>query len=233
MERCVVPEILDELPVNDPRAAGSRRDLEKVNASMGNADIVARELQRSFGGRPAKALAEVGAGDGRFALRVAQRLPPAWNGTAITLVDRLDAIEERTISEFQQSGWRADFKTAEVFEWLRSESFARADAIFANLFLHHFPDAALRELLREVSGHTNVFIAVEPRRSAWCWWMSRTLWFIGCNAVTRHDAPVSVRAGFAGRDLSRLWPDPGGWELQERSAGMFSHLFVARRTPRP
>jgi hypothetical protein len=51
---------------------------------------------------------------------------------------------------------------------------------------------------------------------------------IGCNAVTRHDAAASVRAGFAGRELSALWPARPGWRLREGRAGLFSHLFVAR-----
>jgi hypothetical protein len=55
------------------------------------------------------------------------------------------------------------------------------------------------------------------------------LWAIGCNAVTRHDATVSVRAGFSGNELSALWPADSGWQLTERRAGFFSHVFVARR----
>jgi hypothetical protein len=38
-----------------------------------------------------------------------------------------------------------------------------------------------------------------------------------------------VQAGFTGRELSALWPKSGQWELLERRAGLFSHLFIARR----
>jgi hypothetical protein len=41
---------------------------------------------------------------------------------------------------------------------------------------------------------------------------------------------LSVRAGFSGNELSALWPADGGWQLTERRAGHFSHLFIARRT---
>jgi hypothetical protein len=41
---------------------------------------------------------------------------------------------------------------------------------------------------------------------------------------------LSVRAGFSGRELSALWPK-GDWLLEERHAGLFSHLFTARRAP--
>jgi hypothetical protein len=47
--------------------------------------------------------------------------------------------------------------------------------------------------------------------------------------VTRHDAAISVRAGFRDRELSELWPDQAGWRLSEAPAPPFGHLFVARR----
>jgi hypothetical protein len=46
--------------------------------------------------------------------------------------------------------------------------------------------------------------------------------------VTRYDAPVSVRAGFRGQELSRLWPQ-SGWTLREQPARLFTHAFAARR----
>jgi hypothetical protein len=51
----------------------------------------------------------------------------------------------------------------------------------------------------------------------------------GSGPITRHDGPISIRAGFTGRELSALWPDDGGWQLVERPASLFTHLFMARR----
>ena len=58
---------------------------------------------------------------------------------------------------------------------------------------------------------------------------ARLLGLIGCNRVTCHDAVISVRAGFRGRELSSLWPEGGDWQLNEAPAGLFSHLFLASR----
>jgi hypothetical protein len=76
---------------------------------------------------------------------------------------------------------------------------------------------------------TPLFVACEPRRSSMALAGSRLLGFIGCNDVTRHDAVVSVRAGFSDGELSDAWPAGPGWSLEERPAPPFSHLFVARR----
>ena len=73
------------------------------------------------------------------------------------------------------------------------------------------------------------FLKFEPRRCRRGAFFSRLLWLIGCNAVTRHDARVSIQAGFAGQELSQLWPDAGAWTLREQPSGSFGHLFVAHR----
>jgi hypothetical protein len=101
------------------------------------------------------------------------------------------------------------------------------DAVLANLFLHHF-DARLAELLAGAARLAPLFVATEPRRDAFTLAGSRLVGLIGANAVTRHDAPASVRAGFAGQELTALWPDQS-WQTEERRAGLFTHLFVARR----
>jgi len=99
----------------------------------------------------------------------------------------------------------------------------------ANLFLHHFENQRLAELLQKISRRAKLFIALEPRRSPWTLFCGRWLWAIGCNAVTRHDAIVSIRAGFADAELSALWPDRQNWRLAECRAGSNGHLFVAQR----
>jgi hypothetical protein len=101
--------------------------------------------------------------------------------------------------------------------------------VFANLFLHHFPEPDLAALLRRAAARTNLFIACEPRRSALGLAVARWLRLFGCNEVTRHDAVISVRAGFAGRELSALWPADNQWQLSEQRAGLFSHCFIAKR----
>jgi len=100
--------------------------------------------------------------------------------------------------------------------------------VVANLFLHHFEPTALSRLLALVAGSANAIVACEPRRSKTAFLAGRLLWLLGCNSVTRHDAPVSVRAGFCERELSSLWPREG-WKKDERAAGLFTHLFTARK----
>ncbi|MGB7768814.1 MAG: hypothetical protein WBN22_08175 [Verrucomicrobiia bacterium] len=228
MNRLVQPELLDELPPGDPRARWSRRDLRRINAWMHNHAIMASALQTAVNGRAPKQITELGAGDGHFLLRVAKKISPRWPGTNVTLLDHQKIMGLPTLASFTPLGWRAEAVAADVFDWLPTA--AGLEVVVANLFLHHFEDARLVELFQVIAGRARMFVAIEPRRAPWPLFCCRLLWIIGCNAVTRHDAAVSVRAGFSGQELSALWPKDKGWQLTERRTGFFSHLFVARQT---
>lgn len=226
MTRTVQPEILDSLRPTDSQAIRSRRDLIRVNALMGNHSILARVLQRII--NPPRSVTELGAGDGQFLLRLARRLGPRWRGTKGTILDQCDAVNAATLAEFADLSWEARTIVGDVRRWIHSTD-AASDVMFANLFLHHFSEHELSELLVGIASRSRTFVAVEPRRSAWSLFFSRSLWMIGCNKVTCYDAPVSVKAGFSGSEISALWPQMNGWELMETKAGFFGHLFVAQR----
>jgi hypothetical protein len=227
VKRIVQPELLDTLPPDDPRAIRSRRDLHRINGCMGNHDLMAAALKKTLDGAAPGQITELGAGDGNFLLRVAQKTSSHWPNTSVRLLDLQKNVTPQTLLEFATIGWRADTIVADVFD--DSLTSPMDGVVIANLFLHHFKDAPLAALLRLISQRAKIFIALEPRRAAWPAFCSRLLWAIGCNDVTRHDAVVSVHAGFSGQELSALWPDQSNWRLTEQRAGAFSHLFIARK----
>jgi hypothetical protein len=226
MERVVEPELLDVLPAEDRRAEQSRADLRRVNSLMGHVRIMARlwrELRVPTG--PCSLL-ELGAGDGTFCLGLVRRIGSCWKIKKVTLVDRLDAVSQGTQEAFIELDCAVEVVCQDVFGWLRCAPGSTITVV--NLFLHHFGETDLKRLLALASERTDCFLACEPRRCAWSLGASRLLGLIGCNEVTRHDAVISVRAGFGGSELSALWPAPG-WVVEERPAGLFTHCFAARR----
>ena len=227
MKRIVQPEFLDTLPAGDPRAIRSRLDLRRVNGWMGQHAMMAAPLQKALKHQPPGHIIELGAGDGNFLLRVAQKISPRWPAVKVALTDLQKNVSAETLAAFAALGWPAEAVVADVFDWLQTSD--AGGIVIANLFLHHFEDARLAELFRLISPRAKLFIAAEPRRAPWPLLCSRLLWAIGCNDVTRHDAVVSVRAGFSGEELSALWPDRQHWRLTEHRAGAFSHLFIAQK----
>ncbi len=232
MDRILKPELLDSLPSLDQRAVGSRADLRRLNFVMGHTGILARASRRqlseiSFRARPLR-LVELGAGDGTFLLRLARRWAALGVKVEATLLDRQNIVAAETRRAFAALRWSVESVAKDVFDWL-DQPFPAVDMVFANLFLHHFPEPDLAAMLRRAAARTNLFIACEPRRSPLGLAVARWLRLFGCNEVTRHDAVVSVRAGFAGRELSALWPADKQWRLSEQRAGLFSHCFIAKR----
>lgn len=234
--RAVFPEILDQLPPTDARAIRSRRDLQRVNRVMGSCGILSRAIRHALAPatpREAPRILELGAGDGILALRIATRLAAFWPVAELTLLDRQALVSDTTGTAFAHLGWSLRALTMDALEWARvpmQQRSRRWDVVLANLFLHHFDDTGLRELLAAAAERCDAFIACEPRRSPTALVGSRLLPALGVSADTRHDAVVSVRAGFLGDELSRLWPaSRTPWRLTERRVGLFSHLFVAAR----
>jgi hypothetical protein len=204
---------------------------------MGSCGILSRAVRHALASAaPAAAprILELGGGDGTLALRIAARLATFWPVAELTLLDRQALISATTGTAFAHLGWSLRPLTVDALEWARAptqqQRCSRWDVVLVNLFLHHFDDAGLRELLAAAAERCDAFIACEPRRSPVALAGSRLLPVLGVSADTRHDAVVSVRAGFLGEELSRLWPASGSWwKLMERRAGLFSHLFVATR----
>lgn len=224
--RRIAPEILDGLAADDPRAVHSRRDLVHINALMFQAPLMAGLLRKHVKAAPMRIL-EIGAGDGTFMLAVARRLAKEWPAVELTLLDRIDLVSPDTRNGFGKLGWQIETATADVFEWIDSAGREQFDAVVANLFLHHFDDVALARLFLGLQPLAPVLLATEPRRGNFPLAAARLLWAIGANDVTMHDAGASVRAGFAGTELSALWPARAGNPIEERRGGLFTHVFAA------
>ncbi|MEO6138308.1 MAG: hypothetical protein ABIP11_06555 [Luteimonas sp.] len=237
LPRRVEPELLDELPPDHPDAVKSRSDLQRVNRLMGNASVLLRALDPVIQEKRPRHLVELGAGDGTLMLRVARERHQRWPAMHVTLVDRQPCVSVATLDAIRMLGWQVDVLAVDVFDWLAKAEVPADTIVIANLFVHHFAGESLTALLRGLAQHAQAFVCCEPRRSVVALAGSHLLGVIGCNAITRHDAVLSVHAGFIGSELTAIWqrscaPDDT-WEIRESGARLFSHLFAARRLSLP
>lgn len=230
MRRVIEPELLDELPAEDPRAIRSRRDLRVINRWMQNAAHFRRTLE-ALPYSP-KRIVEIGAGDGTLICEIARQFAHQWpEPVELWLVDMQPVIRSDVQSSLKSLGWHVHIVSADIRDWLESCGL-QVDLVLANLFLHHFSDDVLRKLFRRLSDSTDAFVSCDPRRWRPALWSTRLLWLLGCNDVTRHDGRISVRAGFRDRELSSLWPRNSEFDCNEYPAGYASHLFQAIRRDR-
>jgi hypothetical protein len=229
MVRSLEAEWLDALSTKDPRAAASRRDLRRLNSLMGHSRIFGHLLGHVMNSNRLGSLIDLGGGDATFALAIARKLAqrPTSPAVRFTLVDKCNTVSDQTRRNLAAVGWTLTVVEADASDFVASRP-PSCDVIIANLFLHHLPEASLARLLSDAAQLSPLFIACEPYRNWLPLIFSKLVGAIGCNAVTRHDAPASVRAGFSGKELSSLWPAGKSWVLKEYRAGPFSHCFVAR-----
>lgn len=244
MARTVLPELLDDLGMQDPRAQRSRRDLQRLHRVMGTQRILLdalRKMPLRRSGSPSSPplqVLEIGAGDGSLMLGVARALKGAWPAVSLTLLDRHNLLESSTERHYAGARWRVTAQVGDVLDWAKQEPVAgltpytaRWDLIVTNLFLHHFEDPQLSLVLGAVAARTDYFFACEPHRTWLALAGSHLVGAVGANAVTREDAVLSVRAGFRNKELCTLWPGvEEDWTLGEYPAGLFSHCFSAART---
>ena len=255
--RVVGAETLDGLAADDPAARRSRRDLQRIHRVMGTQRILLGALVDLGTARPGAAplcVLELGAGDGSLLLGVAEAMhsKPATTRPSrrveLSLLDRQRLVAQSTIERYAQAGWTATACVSDVAQWVaggaqsqsQSQSQGSAgtpsrwDLILANLFLHHFECSELAAMFGAIAARCERFFACEPRRGWAALAGSHLVGALGANAVTRGDAVLSVRAGFAGQELSALWPAPHtAWRLREYSAAPFSHCFEATRSGVP
>jgi hypothetical protein len=165
-------------------------------------------------------------------LRLAKRLSLQWTDVHLVMLDRQNVVEQQTLNNFARIGWNVEIMQADINEWAASGGAQHFDIAIANLFIHHFDARQIVRLFGALSACTDMFIACEPRRERLPLLASHLVGLIGANEVTRKDAVLSVQAGFCESELSSLWPSSTpNWNLIERRAGLFSHLFIARRQP--
>src|SRR5215475_10964002 len=162
--RNVEPELADHIPGDDPRARRFRRDLSRLNAFTMTDRIMAGTLLKHWGSVAPREIVDLGAGDGTFMLRVAERLAPRWRDVTVKLVDQQDIVSAQVRERFAALHWNVQTIAADVFEFLQ-ELPSNVDIITANGFLHHFTAGQLTRLFGLAARRTKLLVATEPRRT--------------------------------------------------------------------
>jgi len=214
MNRQTEPEILDHLAADDPEAVRSRRDLRLINFLMGNERWILRQTRKLGSAIEQGGIAELGAGEGILVSRL-QRQHPGATTDAYDLAPCPRGVDRRV-------------------RWHQGDALVAVPAdpqglLVANLFLHHFEGPAL-DRLASWCERFQALCFVEPLRSRLALAQGALLHPL-VNRVTRHDMPVSIRAGFIPGELPALLKlDPKRWNILERSTWRGAIRVLAWRT---
>jgi hypothetical protein len=211
ISRIVVPEILDSLPNDDPRARRSRLDLLRINFFMGNTRWILRKIHTLSGGNGQ--VAEIGAGDGHLCAKL-RRAFPCRKILGLDLTERPPDLDPGV-----------DWMRGDFFETLPPSP----DGVcVGSLILHHFSGESLQELGRRL-GEFRALVFCEPHRSRLSLALSDLVAPLA-GEVTRHDMPASIRAGFRAGELARLLGlGEQVWNVEEQITRRGSVRFCAIR----
>ena len=105
-------------------------------------------------------------------------------------------------------------------QWRQGDLFAAEDTLeggtlVASLFLHHFHPPELERIGR-MAERFDRLLFVEPHRDRLGLGLAHLLLpFVG--RVTRHDMPVSIRAGFVPGELTERLRLGTAWEVEEKT----------------
>jgi SAM-dependent methyltransferase len=205
--RLILPEILDTLPPGQARA--SLQDLVRINHYWGGHSTLRSLLKETVVEGEAFSILDVGAASGDMGARIREWYPAAEVTSLDYVASHLGSSAERRVAA---DAFRLPF---------RPGSF---DYVFCSLFLHHFPNDQVVELLRNFGAVARrAVLVIDLERNpipyyfiAW----SRPL--LGWDPVTVHDGAISVEAAFRRKELEDLARQAG---LRNPRARVFRPAF--------
>ena len=167
------------------------RDLVRINRYFGGHRAIRQVMKRAGCKNEAFSLLDVGAASGDSSGAIRELFPKA----RVVSLDR---------SAVNLAGAAAPKLVADAFALpFAAKSF---DYVFCSLFLHHFADDEVVDLLREFGrvAKRAVLILDLERHFAPYWFLHLSRPLLGWHWMTVHDGRLSVRASFTAKELKRL-----------------------------
>ena len=213
MQRVIQPEFLDLLPPEHPIAQANRRDILRFNQILGNFRWIEKILTQHL--QKGDRILEIGAGEGWLA----HHLTPLLQSRNVQM-DGLD-VSPRP-SRWPENGQWIEQRAQDFTD------FAEYDGILACHFLHQLEDLELARLGSHLQGSIRFLVATEPVRRTLSLVLIEATRFLGMRSPSRHDARVSVRAGFTGEELARslALPSPP-WTCRQQETLLGAYRFLA------
>ena len=203
--RFIAREILDDQ--TPERAAPSLADIVRINRLLGGHGVLRKRLREIVAPDEEFTFLDVGAGSGDAGEIVKRQHP---NASVFSLDYRAHHLANA----------RGHRIVADAFRWpTKPRAF---DIVYAGLFLHHFTDSEVVQLLRNMTVAARRFVVVNDleRHVLPYYFLPATNWLLKWDPITLHDGMISVQAAFTAPEMRAL-------------AGQAGLESIAVRTHRP
>jgi SAM-dependent methyltransferase len=163
----------------------------RINRLTGGHEVLRRRLGEVVSPGEAFTMLDIGAGSGDAAAVVKERYPGA---TVVSFDYRPHHLCTAPPFRVVGDAFRLPVRQGSV------------DVAYCALFLHHFSDAQVIELLSAMRQAARRCVIVNDLERHFLPWLflPATRWLFRWDRITLHDGPVSVQAGFTAAELRAL-----------------------------
>lgn len=199
MARILARELLDSASAEDARR--NLAELRWINRWLGGHASAVSACGRVMGRSEAFSLLDVGAASGDTSAAIAKAFPGCRVVRSDLSPQNLGVAPHPKLSA---DAFRLPF---------RDRAF---DVVFSSLFLHHFDNGQIVDLLREMRRVARRAVLVVDLERHWLAeiFLPATRWLLGWHPITLHDGVVSVRAAFSPGELEELARQAGFEEVR-------------------
>ena len=201
-ERSLSKEYMDS-PAFDARLARqSFRFIERVNRFLGGVRIVwsfvQNEASRLPAGEPLRIL-DVGSGSCDIPIAVSRRAIRAGIEIQFVCVERDIHAVQRARCQLDAAGdLPITLVHADIFEWMPRRP---CHVAVGSMFFHHLADEQIRSLVERLVPGACKRLLVNDLVRCWPSLLGAHLLCLAESSRVRHDATLSVKRGFRGREL--------------------------------
>ncbi|MGH9396905.1 MAG: methyltransferase domain-containing protein [Terriglobia bacterium] len=228
MKRTPTRELLDEGLVSPADRLDCLDDIWRINRRWGGISGALHLFDRFFartGAHPVRVL-DVGAGDGRLAAHLRQRL-------ADQNVEAKFYVLDRQFVHLQGNGREGPGANRVVADVLsppfRPSSF---EVVMCNLFLHHFSGDAARQMLRALAAMAREAVIINDLDRQWLpYLLIRYAPLIARHPISRLDGAASVRQAYTRSELAGLAAEVHSGALEVFPLPGFRNGLILWKTP--
>ncbi|RLD28150.1 MAG: methyltransferase [Bacteroidetes bacterium] len=199
-------EIMDDFNLQGVEMQELLTDLKRVNKMLGGNAITLKGINELLKGPHTNntlTIIDIGCGDGEMLRQCAQWAHKKDVNVSLIGIDAnahiLKEAEKRS-EEIKNT----TFKVVNVFA--EKEILPEFDIALCTLFLHHFKEPQIEDLLNRLTRKAKVGVVINDlHRSFWAFWFFRLYGLLFLKSrIARHDGLVSVARGFKRKELMRI-----------------------------
>ena len=199
-------EIMDDFDLQGDEMKLLLSDLKTVNTLLGGTNITLggiKQLLKNCYANKTITILDIGCGDGEILRKCADLSKKL--GFQFELIG-LDANPHilNTAREKSKSHTNIKYQTVDIFS--KDATIPEHDIALCTLFIHHFPNDSIVQLLRKLANKSKAGIVINDlERSKVAFWLFKLFSFVFLKTkIAKHDGLVSIARSFRRKELQQL-----------------------------